>query len=242
MRKLILPTLSILISCAFISCQHCVEGSNRPLSEDRTGQIHDFTEIESNGDFDVELVQDTVTSVFVDADDNIVPYISTFTSGRRLVLEYKSNKCFQPHERSVITVYVPAVTKIIQNGSGSITCDNLYVENSIDIQLSGSGDIYIRNLNAEDVYANASGSGDITLTGDANYSRNYMSGSGLIDAYRLYVHESDAIMTGSGSIYVRFLDWLKVDISGSGDVHYRGNRRDVSITGGGSGEVYDDTY
>lgn len=240
MRKLILPLLSILISSLFISCQHCVEGSNRPLSEERTGQIHSFSEIECNGDFDVEIIQDSVTRVFVDADDNIVPYISTYTSGRKLILEYRTNKCFKPEERTIVTVHVPELTKIILNGSGEITCEQLYVKNSIDLQLAGSGQIYIRNIDAEDVYANVSGSGDITLTGDAFYSRNYMGGSGLIDAYGLYVHESDAVVTGSGNIYVRFLDWLKADISGSGDVYYRGDRRDVLVKGDGSGDVYQD--
>lgn len=239
MKKLILPLFTISIIWLFASCRHCIEGSDVIITEDRTNQIRYFDEIESNGDFNIIIIQDSINEVIIDGDNNIVPYISTYVSGSRLVLEYKTNKCFQDHETTTITVRCSDLTRLNLNGSGNINCDELFVEDDIKINLAGSGNISIYNIDAKDVNAKISGSGDIYLTGDAVYSEYYISGSGLIKAFRLQVDESDAIITGSGNIYVSFYDFLNVDISGSGNVYFKGDDRRIDATITGSGDIID---
>ncbi len=67
------------------------------------------------------------------------------------------------------------------------------------------------------------GSGEIELWGIAQVGDLNISGSGKIKALHLEQDECSASITGSGDMYVFVYDYLDVNITGSGNIFYRGN-------------------
>ena len=109
----------------------------------------------------------------------------------------------------------------------------------VSINHTGSGKIYAIVLDGLKVDANLTGSGIISLSGDAKTADLSLSSSGKIDALGMVVSDANAMISGSGKIFVYAKDYLNVTITGSGDVYYRGNPLITTrITGSGSVRPY----
>ena len=82
-----------------------------------------------------------------------------------------------------------------------------------------------------------SGSGDMDLAGSCGKLQVRVSGSGDVNAYELSAREVDAVVSGSADIKVTASEAIKARVSGSGDIHYRGNPEKIDSKTSGSGGV-----
>lgn len=226
---------SILTIFVLNSCDgpfsHCMDGNNDVTSENRS--ITGFTEVVSEGEFDVIIVQDSVFSIIVEAEENLLPYISTTTSNSTLIIKTKNKRCIRPNSPVKIYVSAPEIQSIILDGSGSINAEQIST-NNLYAKLRGSGDLLI-NANCTDFNCKLSGSGNIVLSGSVNDAEMLISGSGNIQAYSFQQNRSFATISGSGNTYLSVSTLLDVKISGSGSVNYIGFPSvNASITGSGS--------
>ena len=197
----------------------CIRGNGRPEIETRiTGT---FNEVVNNGSFEVHILPGDRHEVQIDAESNLLPYIRTNVSGRRLFIETATNRCINNTMSIIVTVYTPYVDGIELNGSGYVSVYDLYLD-ELSIRLNGSGDI-IADADALNINANITGSGTIELSGITETTNLNISGSGQIKAYSLNQRRCYSTISGSGSMYVRVSDLLDAVISGSGNIYYRGN-------------------
>lgn len=223
-----------------VSCHEfpwgCIEGNERIVTEERS--IGDFEEIVSSGSFVVDVQLSRQTGLWIETDENLLPYIETSIQGNTLVLETKSGRCIK--SREAITIYVDAIKieKLKLSGSGVIYCDNVVGED-FEIDLPGSGKISCLGLDVNYLIASLPGSGEIEIGGIANTSEYTLSGSGLIKGIDLITEKCYASIPGSGNIYTTVTDLLEVKISGSGNLYYNGSPEITeSITGSGNIREY----
>ncbi|MCF8379362.1 MAG: DUF2807 domain-containing protein [Bacteroidales bacterium] len=214
----------------------CIEGNGRIVTEERiTG---DFNKIVSSGSFVVDIRLSNETGVFVETDENLLPYIETNIQGSTLVLETRNDRCIKSREAILIYVDAVSIEKIKLSGSGTIFCDNIVGE-TLEIELPGSGEISCSGLDLDYLLASLPGSGIIELGGTAATSEYTISGSGLIKAINLTTDKCYANIPGSGNIYTTVNDLLDVEISGSGNLYYQGNPDIIQkITGSGNIREY----
>jgi len=224
------------------------DGNHHVMTETR--QLVPFTKVINEGEFNVIIVEDSITEAIVEAESNLIPYIRTIVNGNTLIIDTRENI----NSNLPINIYIktPEVNSIKLSGSGTITADSLVGDNVeiaisgsgninasvnaglVDILTSGSGDMWL-NVVSQFTYAKISGSGNINVDGNTKDGDFNISGSGNIHSYDFVQNNSDANISGSGSMYVNVIDYLKVKISGSGSVYYLGNPSlDISITGSGS--------
>ena len=227
-------TLAVLLVIILNSCENfnCIEGNHRFDSEERpTGY---FSGIELDGYFDVYVNYDTLTSVTVEGDENLLRYITTYTKGNTLEIGTSSRRCLESGNPIVITVNTPTLYHLNLNGSGFINCSYFNTQ-SLDIELDGSGDIYV-DVDCDELRADVEGSGEIRLVGSCFTSYLGIDGSGRIRAFDFESEECYVDIYGSGDVYVFVWDILDVYIDGSGIVYYEGSpvvRERID----GSGEV-----
>jgi hypothetical protein len=219
----------------FTSCTNFIgiEGNHNVVTETRN--VSSFTELRSEGSYDVYLIQDTVFYVKVEAEENLLPYIITDISGEELVIRTKEHKNLKNHTTIKIYVHAPSVSSMTLEGSGKIDCDNISV-NDLTIHLDGSGNIYLDQAICDKLETKISGSGQVELSGTVNETDFNISGSGDINSYGLVQDTCFADISGSGNMFVNVNKLLEVQITGSGEVHYYGNpvvNSDIT----GSGEV-----
>lgn len=212
---------------------HAIDGNHNVVTETRN--VSSFTELCSEGSFDVYLIHDTVCYVQVEAEENLLPYIDTDVNGDELVIKTHDHRNLKPHNTIKIFVHAPGVNSVTLEGSGKIDCDSIS-ESNFNIHLDGSGDIFIDMATCDKIKTKISGSGEVNISGTANETDFNISGSGDINSYGLVQDTCFADISGSGDMYVNVNKLLDVHISGSGKVHYYGNPVvNTDITG--SGEV-----
>ncbi|HOW24288.1 MAG TPA: head GIN domain-containing protein [Bacteroidales bacterium] len=229
---------------------NCIDGNGIVQTETRiTGS---FTGISSESFFDVYLIQDSIEEVIVEAESNLLPYIQTVVSGSVLILREQKHYCLDNTLPVKITVRVKNLEKVALTGSGNIQGNSELETHSLEIDLTGSGNIDMEvkaqqveawlggsgnidlGVTTYDIQATITGSGDLHFWGETLDSDVTITGSGNIRAYGLVQDNCYVTITGSGSVYVFVNDYLDVKITGSGSVYYRGSPQiKASITGSG---------
>ncbi len=107
-----------------------------------------------------------------------------------------------------------------------------------DVQVDGSSDVYIDDVQAQHLTLTMSGSGTIVVAGGS--ARDGVvddEGSGNIDLGRLHTASLTASSEGSGDITLSAPRRLAVTIDGSGDVAVHGRAESMSTRINGSGRI-----
>jgi len=189
------------------------QGSGKVKSETR--KIGSFTGIESRGSADCEITVGPATSLKVSADDNLLPLITTKVENGKLVISTKGS--FSTHHPIKVTVTTPDLKAFSTVGSGDSAITGVKGR-AFDVAIVGSGEIEAKG-SADKLSASISGSGDLNLGG-------------------LKARDADATISGSGDIDLFVTGNLNAQVSGSGDIAYAGNPKNVNRSVSGSGDVH----
>jgi hypothetical protein len=228
---LFISSMFLILSCDDLFDER-IEGNNVVVTKIRS--VTSFDEIVSTGNFDVYFTVADSTSLIIEAEENLFPFITTRVGGERIYIETKDNYRLDNNEPIKIILTSPNMEGVVLTGSGFIVCDSLSTD-YFSAELTGSGKIEFLNIDVTETDAEISGSGDITLSGTVNRSELLITGSGNIKTLDLYQKYCEATITGSGNIYTNVEDHLKAVITGSGNIYYTGNPIiDKTITGTGS--------
>ena len=116
-------------------------------------------------------------------------------------------------------------------GSGDISVKSSINAGNVDLNLSGSGDLDFVGIQGETVKAELQGSGDLKVAGTAQRAVLSLRNSGDLNAKDLKAVDVDASVDGSGSISCYVSGTLKCNISGSGDIGYKGSPVNIQSNG-----------
>lgn len=220
-----------------------VQAGNGGSTNDKreTREVGPFTQLELAVAADLYLKQGNEYSLVLEGDEDDLEEIETVV--RHGTLKIKHDKPFHFGGMDRIKVYVTMkdIEGLSVSGSGSLKAETPLEAEEIELNVSGSGEINIDDLNAYDAEMTISGSGDIHLSGGRKLSSLTcdISGSGELHARDLEAEKAELTISGSGGCKVHVTDELEVDISGSGNVRYKGQPRiNANISGSGDVEPY----
>lgn len=211
-----------------------IEGNGIPRTETRPDE--GFNEIASNGDFEVHVLPGNTYSVEITAESNLLPYISTQVDGKKLKIRTSGIHSLRQTLPIEINITTPVLNGLSISGSGYIETGN-FLSDDFYTRVSGSGDI-ITQVRCSKIDADVSGSGTITIKGEAGDTRFLISGSGKIKTYNLEQNNCEATISGSGDMYVNASQSIDAHISGSGKIYYI-NYPAIHTSISGSGGVVD---
>lgn len=234
--------LILLVGFTLNSCElltSCLDGNGKSASETRA--VASFTNIYNESQFDVTVIySDTQTSLTVEADENLLQYISTYVQSSSLVIEIDDDRCLESVNPVSITIECPDLESVVSSGSGGFDLYNFSTDN-FSATATGSGDIDLNDfVVSENISMNSSGSGDITIDGKGAKASLLLSGSGDIDADRFLADNVAVTLSGSGDMSVYFISSLTGTLSGSGNIHYYGNSSSVQVRDTGSGDLIEE--
>lgn len=224
-----------------ITCSSCnwmgfrrIRGNGVISTEDRN--ITRAENIRLAGSYDVEITQGPVTSVKVEADENIIPYILTREEGGYLVIRSRDHVSFSTEHDIKIYITTNKLEKLHLAGSGNIIGKNKFTGgNKLELKIAGSGDIKME-VNTPEIAAEIAGSGSVTLHGETKDERIQISGVGDYIAEDLKAENATVKIAGSGKVKVFAEMNLDISIAGVGSVYYKG-AANVKQHIAGSGEV-----
>ena len=197
--------LLVVSACAVVT------GSGQAGSEVRT--VTGFNKIELVETGEVTIAQGKMESVTIEADNNVLPALTSDVVDGTLKLGHKPGTTVVTRNPVRYRVTVAELTGINLSGAGSVTGGDLRVD-ELEVDISGSG--------------------IINLDGSVDTQHIWLSGSGRYQATDLASQVATAELSGSGDVILTVDRELTVNISGVGTVSYAGNASvDKSISGVG---------
>ncbi len=235
MKKAIQLAAAVAAVSAFTSlssCKHlsCLRGSGHEVTENHT--VTDFTKLELDGNYVVNLRQDNSLNVSLTGDDNLLKNVRIESSGSKLHIYNKRNVC---DKTITLNIGIKNLEELTTSGATELKSQGKLNLHNFSMGFSGASKAEL-DLNADNVQTEGSGSSEIHLTGQAASSKIDISGSGDIYAFDFVTGTCEITTSGSGHCRVNALKTLKVSSSGAAEVEYKGNPS-VSNDNSGSSTV-----
>jgi hypothetical protein len=225
MKHRVLLFLLILTILPFLSCTllGVVSGSGVVVTESRSIQSADSIVLKGMGDLQVS--QGNETTLVVEGEDNILPFVKTRVENGTLTIEVSGDGgpvAIIPTRQLRYTLTLQSVRAVETLGSGDVEVRGTSAR-SLNLKSSGSGSIRLPSIDADEVAAVMTGSGNIEAGGVASALRVASYGSGRALMSGLTAREADVVLSGSGDAYLRVSDRLSAKSYGTGRVLYYGN-------------------
>ena len=179
-----------------------------------TRALPNFSGIDLAGSNNVTVVAGTRQSVVVHADSNLLSHVTTQVEAGTLIIGDVGS--FNARSPMYVEVSVPSLTAL---------------------DLSGNGNITVTGIRASRLTVTLPGSGDIAASGSVTRLDISIDGSGDAQVTGLIARNVDAVISGSGSIFVTATQSLDAKVPGSGAILYSGNPAHVTTSVTGSGVV-----
>lgn len=189
-----------------------VRGSGNVVTEKRN--VSEFTKVDVGGVFNVEIVAGKEYSVEVEADDNLLPLISTSVDGG--TLEIETEKRFSTRNDLKVRITAPDIERL---------------------DLSGASKAVLSNIGNEDLTLDLSGASRLKVSGKTGTLTVDMSGASKIDTGELSA--ARVVIDGSGAsrATVNASEDLTADLSGASKVRYTGSPSNVQKKTSGASSV-----
>lgn len=237
MKKLITLSLVLFSIAATAQWGKRIKGNGKTTTIERS--VGDYDAVTVAGWFDVKLVDGNEGELTLKGEENLLEYIITEVKDDHLVIKIKKGVNLKPSNWNsgiYITVPVASIDMVSLSGSGDVISETKIKSDNFKTRISGSGDVSL-SIEANSIEATMSGSGDMDLSGKTNNLDVRVSGSGDIKAYDLDAEFVTAQVSGSADIKVTANQMLKARVSGSGDIRYKGNPKKIDTKTSGSGDI-----
>ena len=238
------PTLRFAWLLAFplflASCQGFmgkrVRGNGNIKTEDR--QVSNFKNVEVGGAAKVLVSQGDHPSVKLEGDENLLPYMEVNQEGDKIYVREKPGYNLRPTHDIRVYITAPVYNSIDASGACDII-GQTKISNSenLEMHVSGAGDIKME-IDAPKLTAEVTGSGSIYLKGQTKEVSLDLTGAGHAYCYELLAESAKVGISGAGSAEVYASVKLDAEVSGAGDVKYKGNATNVSQHVSGAGSVH----
>ncbi|XP_055349870.1 uncharacterized protein LOC129596568 [Paramacrobiotus metropolitanus] len=124
-----------------------------------------------------------------------------------------------------ITVTAARFAALTLAGVGSIGNESVsaLTEPELEVQLTGTGQLRLSNIQADTVRASLNGTGQMSLSGGATTLSANLQGTGQLEALELPVQDAEVWVAGTGQAKVTVAQRLSGGIQGVGAIGYRGD-------------------
>jgi hypothetical protein len=200
-----------------------IAGSGVVKSETR--QVSDFNAIAMDYPAEVTIRQGKTASLKIEAEDNLLPQLSTEVRNGTLYLKNTEQNWGQrvnPTKPVIVTINVVDLNRIQFSSAGKMLIESLQTD-SLAISVSGAGDVTMTGLETGDLNLNLSGAGNVKANGVADTLQLNISGLGNFNGEGLQSQEGDINISGAGNAQVWVERQLSASISGAGSIDYYGN-------------------
>ncbi|HEX3079888.1 MAG TPA: head GIN domain-containing protein, partial [Puia sp.] len=222
MRKYYILTLIAFLamtSCRFLGKR--VHGNGVIKTEERP--VSPFKEVHAAGNIQLLVIQGDLKPVRLEGDENILSYIEVIQEGDRITIKTKEGINLIPSGDLKVSVTSPTYKSIEVSGSSDIIGQTkITSSDDLSLEASGAGDIKME-VDAPKITAGISGSGSVNLKGQARDFDVNLTGAGHAYCYDLLTENTTVDISGAGSAQLYASVKLTADISGAGNISYKGN-------------------
>lgn len=183
---------------------------------------------------DIKIAQGNDYSFTIKGPKNVVEALTTEIVGTDLLIG--SSSCFNgftDNNQLTLNITLPSVRSIELTGTGDISSVNTLTGDYLNVSLYGVGTVDV-DMVVDSLHTEIPGTGTVKLTGVVQVHDVIHASSAKLSAFGLVADTTFIIHRGVGDIQLFVNDLLKVNLSGTGNIYYKGNPViDKQITGTG---------
>lgn len=183
----------------------------------------------------VHVVQGDKLAIKVEGSDDAKDRVRFVLKDGKLAIGREGWKFGGADNLATVEVTVPAATRLVMAGSGTIRADVLRGD-AASLSIAGSGDIDVPAIDTNELKVEVIGSGDLKAGGKAKALKVSVAGSGSADLAGLSAEQANVEIAGSGDVRFASDGQVKADIMGSGSVTVKG-RAQCKVNTMGSGTL-----
>jgi len=216
--------LLIMTSCKY-TIGNQIEGNGKVKTENR--EINDpFSKIKVSQGIHVIVEQANNTSVTINADENLLQYISTRVEHGVLIIS--TNKSYETQNDIEVNVKMPIIDGFDTSSASLITNLGKLKGNKLELNTSSGSEITLESIEFAQVNADASSGSKMNLEGKTfNYSVDASSGSS-INSENLLANTIIAKTSSGSSLDVHPLVSLTAKASSGSSINYDGSPKNVT--------------
>ena len=225
-----------LFSSCILSNQKPIYGNHQLVNQRINIEDYESIVLKIPGDVNYQQFSDSTPYLQIHTDENIFKALDVKVQGKQLIIEAKRDSLLKP---SQLTIYTCSrnLNQAGLYGSSEIRLKGEVNAKNFELNIYGSGNFLADSLICEKMEANIFGSGNTQLTGASTNSSFKIAGSGSIQAFDFLVQNLDCGIMGSGNVEVLVTKKLDANITGSGNLSYRGDPESINKNVTGSGKV-----
>lgn len=189
-----------------------VKGSGQMGTEVR--ELSGFRKIDASGVFQIEIVAQKDFSVEVEADDNLLQYITTEV--RRGVLKLETERKLNTSNPIRVRISAPDIE---------------------GIETAGAANVILTELKNGSLEIDSSGASKIKVSGETAKLVVDVSGATQVDAVGLAAENANVEASGASTVELLVNGNLKTNASGASTIRYAGSPRDVVKKSSGASTV-----
>ena len=118
MKNLLLPVFILMSFNMNAQIWKSIKGDGNLKNETR--QVNEFTSLSARGPMDVQIDYGNSTSIKIEADENLLPYIETTVESGKLTIEPKKNINLKSRSKIVVHISMTKIKDLQLSGSGNI--------------------------------------------------------------------------------------------------------------------------
>lgn len=220
----------LITSCNYLKP---IEGNGKIVKVDKDIS-EDITYVEVGGNISVTLIQDSLSKLSIETDENLIEFIDIKVSQQKLIIKNKRKllpvKCISIYLTVGNLKQMDLSGAVVLRSAGKINFDTFKME------LSGASNV-LMDLNCFTLNASCSGSSTLKLIGASTDVELNVSGACEIDNSQMIVENMKLKVSGASQAKVNVLNKLDVKASGAAKVEYLGTPEVTkAISGAGSVE------
>jgi hypothetical protein len=171
----------------------------------QTREVAPFERLRISDDIDVNVVEGDGSRLRVYAGEKVIDRVVTSSSGGVLEIDIK--------DRGIVIGDDPLGDARVEVSAEALEA----------IEVEGSSDVLVENLDADQLELDLHGAADVDATGTVDRLTATIQGPVDADLTRLTVRSATVEVEGPGDAELNVSDELNVTVQGPGDVSYRGD-------------------
>jgi hypothetical protein len=232
MKRIIFVSVLVLTIASSVS----FAGTQSDVKETRN--VSGFTKVSFGVAGNLYINLGSEFKVVIEGEKRYVDEVITEVQGGKLVIKTDNWRIrnWRGNEKVDVYITMPEISGLGVSGSGKAEVKDLIKTGNLNLSVSGSGRIYISDMNVAELGCSISGSGDISLgsEGTAGKADISISGSGNFNGGDVKIATAEIHISGSGNCVCNVTDSLRAGVSGSGNITYSGNPKvDAHVSGSG---------
>lgn len=201
-----------------------------------------FTKLTTKGNMDIHYTPGDTFTVTLKGDTACIRRTIVQNDGTTLTVSTARDKKFFTKNNYDIDVYItaPELAEVNLEGAGDFTAEHGISSQTLELNISGSGDIYVNGVKAGSFGISIAGSGDAKVNGiEAKQADFSIAGSGGVYIDSIKTDSFSGSIAGSGDISVTRADIRSADcsIAGAGDIAIDGHVGKCKQSVAGAGTV-----